>query len=305
MRSSLALRSSGTTLQTRQGSNNWSPPTQRRERLPRNTRLAPQAAALFPGSSQPEPDKAGTSSSSSTAAAAVTKSLAHLWPKVSWSRYHLQVLFVDQTDTVRGRLAAGLFERCAEWNGYGRALYPWSAGLAPTGPRDIHAISKLTALMRGATSLEILPRYFTRPPEAFELADLDRYDLVLALDRSVHEALQGSIAEEYPPGPDRDYYMQKVCLLTTFSHYESDAVLTRRGGFALLPAQLSYLLRDGAGGLAASKAVVDIPSPDLASPDGAAQWEAVVAALIVSTASLVKYLVDAYPEDMPHYDPQD
>eukprot|EP00198_Chlamydomonas_reinhardtii_P009687 XP_001699024.1 predicted protein [Chlamydomonas reinhardtii] len=226
--------------------------------------------------------------------------------EVSWSRYHLQVLFVDQTDTVRGRLAAGLFERCAEWNG---ALYPWSAGLAPGGPRDIHAISKLTALMRGATSLEILPRYFTRPPEAFELEDLDRYDLVLALDSacssyqggnwilggeldydqragiwelgvlgkrclarpgSVHEALHGSIAAEYPPGPDRDYYMQKVCLLTTFSHYESDAVLTRRGGFALLPAQLSYLLKDGAGGLA---------------------WEAVVAALILSTASLVKYLV--------------
>ena len=41
----------------------------------------------------------------------------------------------------------------------------------------------------------------------------------------------------------------------------------------------------------ASKAVVDIPSPDLSSPDGAAQWEAVVAALILSTASLVKYLV--------------
>ena len=33
--------------------------------------------------------------------------------------------------------------------------------------------------------LQILPRYFTRPPEAFELEDLDRYDLVLALDRLV------------------------------------------------------------------------------------------------------------------------
>ncbi|PNW72913.1 hypothetical protein CHLRE_14g611484v5 [Chlamydomonas reinhardtii] len=308
MQSSLALRSGESTLHTHRGSNKCSLTVRgiQRRACRHHTPLAPQAAAGFPTSSPPEPDKAGSSSSSSsTAAAAVPQSLAHLWPKVSWSRYHLQVLFVDQTDTVRGRLAAGLFERCAEWNGYGRALYPWSAGLAPGGPRDIHAISKLTALMRGATSLEILPRYFTRPPEAFELEDLDRYDLVLALDRSVHEALHGSIAAEYPPGPDRDYYMQKVCLLTTFSHYESDAVLTRRGGFALLPAQLSYLLKDGAGGLAASKAVVDIPSPDLSSPDGAAQWEAVVAALILSTASLVKYLVDAYPEDMPHYDPQD
>lgn len=29
----------------------------------------------------------------------------------------------------RARLAAGIFERIAEWNGYGRALYPWSCGL--------------------------------------------------------------------------------------------------------------------------------------------------------------------------------
>jgi hypothetical protein len=54
-----------------------------------------------------------------------------------------------------------------------------------------------------------------------------------------------------------------------------------------------------------SKQVVDISTPDLASPDGAAQWEATVAALVLSTASLVKYLIDAYPEDMPHWDPVD
>lgn len=85
-------------------------------------------------------------------------------PDVDWSRYHLQVLFVDSTDQLRARLAAGLFDkvrRCsrvvararpaalaqrlkrahaclpllsaltpqvAEWNGYGRALYSWTAG---------------------------------------------------------------------------------------------------------------------------------------------------------------------------------
>ena len=50
---------------------------------------------------------------------------------------------------------------------------------------------------------------------------------------------------------------------------------------------------------------MDIASPDLSSPDGAAQWDATVAALTVSTASLVKYLIDAYPENMPHWDPVD
>ncbi|KXZ42038.1 hypothetical protein GPECTOR_218g462 [Gonium pectorale] len=232
------------------------------------------------------------------------------------------VLFVDRTDTVRARLAAGLFERCAEWNGYGRALYPWTCGLSvgSAPPRDIHSISKLTALMAGADRLAILPRYFTRPAECFELEDLDRYDLAVALDSGILDEIRSAVMAEYPPGADRDYYLQRVCLLTTFSHYESDArvcllttfshyesdaVLTRRGGFALLPAQLSGLLKTGAGGLQASKAIIDIPTPDLSAPDGATQWEAVVAALTLSTASLVKYLIDAYPENMPHYDPVD
>ncbi|GLI65970.1 hypothetical protein VaNZ11_009656 [Volvox africanus] len=259
---------------------------------------AAASASPDPGTSQPAGAKAAST-------AAPTQNLAHLWPSVSWGRYHIQVLFVDRTDTVRARLAAGLFERCAEWNGYGRALYPWTCGLTVGGPRDIHAISKLTALMRGASDLEILPRYFTRPAEAFEIEDLDRYDLVMALDSQILEEIRQMVVTEHLPGSDRDYYLQKVCLLTTFSHYESDAVLTRRGGFALLPAQLSFLLKTGAGGLKASKAVVDIASPDLASPDGAAQWEATVAALILSTASLVKYLIDAYPDNMPHWDPVD
>ena len=41
----------------------------------------------------------------------------------------VQILFVDRTDTVRARVAAGLLERIAEWNGYGRALYPYACGV--------------------------------------------------------------------------------------------------------------------------------------------------------------------------------
>ena len=36
---------------------------------------------------------------------------------------------MDRTDTVRARVAAGLLERIAEWNGYGRALYPYACGV--------------------------------------------------------------------------------------------------------------------------------------------------------------------------------
>ncbi len=41
----------------------------------------------------------------------------------------VQILFVDRSDTVRARVAAGLLERVAEWNGYGRALYPSACGV--------------------------------------------------------------------------------------------------------------------------------------------------------------------------------
>ena len=41
----------------------------------------------------------------------------------------MQILFVDRSDTVRARVAAGLLERVAEWNGYGRALYPSACGV--------------------------------------------------------------------------------------------------------------------------------------------------------------------------------
>ncbi|GLC54138.1 hypothetical protein PLESTB_000828000 [Pleodorina starrii] len=299
-----ALRSPCTCPSTASTSSRCSPPLLAWARKRGAARGLTQQAMASAGC--PEPEQSQLIGAKAAANSTVpTQGLAHLWPSVSWSRYHIQVLFVDRTDTVRARLAAGLFERCAEWNGYGRALYPWTCGLTVGGPRDIHAISKLTALMRGAADLEILPRYFTRPAEAFELEDLDRYDLVMALDSSILEEMRAMVVSEHSPGPDREYYLQKICLLTTFSHYESDAVLTRRGGFALLPAQLSILLKTGAGGVKASKAVVDIASPDLSSPDGAAQWEATVAALVLSTASLVKYLIDAYPENMPHWDPVD
>lgn len=36
-------------------------------------------------------------------------------PKVDWSRYHLQVLFVDHSDQLRAKLAAAFFEQVKAW----------------------------------------------------------------------------------------------------------------------------------------------------------------------------------------------
>lgn len=50
----------------------------------------------------------------------------------------MQILFVDRSDTVRARVAAGLLERIAEWNGYGRALYPYACGVEAAEVQTTH-----------------------------------------------------------------------------------------------------------------------------------------------------------------------
>ena len=91
------------------------------------------------------------------------------------SRTSSQVLFIDSNDVLRGRLAAALFERVAEWNGFGRVLLPWTCGVdadqgAPSGD-----VSTQAALMFRAAALGLRPKAFTKPTERFEAADLDRW----------------------------------------------------------------------------------------------------------------------------------
>ena len=42
----------------------------------------------------------------------------------------------------------------------------------------------------------------------------------------------------------------------------------------------------------------------LHSAAGAEEWNPMVQAIIIGCAGLVQYLIDAYPPDLPHYDPQ-
>jgi len=228
------------------------------------------------------------------------------WPSVDWSRFNLQLLFVDRTDTVRARVAAGLFERIAEWNGWSRAMLPWTCGLhvqqaGPEGEEETEGpgggLSKVAALMSSASQLGLPPRQLARRAEQFDLDDLDRYDLVLVLDHEIRDEILSKVPGEY-----LEYYEEKICLLTSFSHYESEATMLARGGLALLPMQLSWLLRQG---LEASRKVVDIPSPNFSSETAPEEWLSMVRVMILSCGGLCKYLMDAFPENMPHYDPVD
>ncbi|DBA98368.1 TPA: hypothetical protein ACH3X3_012383 [Trebouxia sp. C0006] len=94
-------------------------------------------------------------------------------PQIDWTRYHLQVLFVDRSDTVRARVATGLFERIAEWNGYGRALYPWACGVSASQTQPVD-FSTTASLFSQATFLGIRAKLFAAPAEQLTLEDLDR-----------------------------------------------------------------------------------------------------------------------------------
>jgi hypothetical protein len=53
---------------------------------------------------------------------------------------------VFRSDTVRARIAVGLFERISEWNGYGRSLLPFAAGVSVSAGAQT-SISTTAALM--------------------------------------------------------------------------------------------------------------------------------------------------------------
>lgn len=222
------------------------------------------------------------------------KAVTDPFPTVDWTRYHLNVLFVDKTDTVRARFAAAIFERIAEWNGYGRILLTSTCGIEAK-QSQCPDLSKTAALMTHAASLKLVPKYFARPAERFEPGDLDRHDLIIAVDSEVKGQLMKFVPEVY-----QDWYDNKICLLTQFSQYAAeDAVKT--GGFALMPMQLSFLIRPS---IAELQAVEDITSPELSNVEsGYEEWLSMVRAVSLSCGGLMKYLIDQYPDDLPEYDP--
>ncbi|MEW5302370.1 MAG: hypothetical protein WDW38_002474 [Sanguina aurantia] len=152
--------------------------------------------------------------------------------------------------------------------------------------------------MTAASSIGVQAQQFTRPPELFDVTDLDRYDIVVALDSTVRDTMLSQVQDP----AYQEYYSAKVCLLTTFSMYETDMTVLATGGTALLPRQLSSLLRPN---MAKSKSVVDVSVPCLSSADSSQALDATIQTLIVANAGLVKYLSDAYPENMPEYDPME
>lgn len=71
-------------------------------------------------------------------------------------------------------MATGLFERIAEWNGFGRALYPWACGVDAEQSKASD-LSTTASLLSQAQFLGIRTSLFAAPAERLTLEDLDRW----------------------------------------------------------------------------------------------------------------------------------
>jgi len=178
-------------------------------------------------------------------------------PLVDWRRQNLQVLFVDRTGVTRARFAALLTERVGDWCGLGRALAPSAAGLSPAGGEqgeheggsasfDLSGSGASAALMAQASRLSLRPKAFAAPrAPAFELADLDAFDLVVAVDAETRVGILALLGGE--GSADALFYAPRVARLGDFAACRSPGRSLRRRGSDTLDEELAAMLSPSLG----------------------------------------------------------
>lgn len=202
---------------------------------------------------------------------------------VDWARYNQQVLFVDSSDTVRARMAAGLMEIVANWNGWGMVLVTDRCGV-DAQPGAYMDPSMAVSLLARAEPVGISTRHFTRALQVFEVDDLYRYDLIIALDAKTKATILEMAAQETQSAFTsryQDYFHSKIAQLSDFNSWCSDEHLARQGGNALLPRKLSLELVPE---LSRVRSITDISRPDLMAAEGAMEWEAMQLSILLGVA---------------------
>jgi protein-tyrosine-phosphatase len=219
---------------------------------------------------------------------------------VDWARYNQQVLFVDSSDTVRARMAAGIMEIVANWNGWGMVLVTDRCGVDAL-PGTYMDPSMAMALLGRAQPMGVSSRHFTRAVQVFEVDDLYRYDLVVALDsKTKAKILEMASQETKSAFTSRyfDYFHNKIAQLSDFNSWCSDEHLLRTGGSALLPRKLSLELGMA---LPRARATTDIVRPNLSAADAEGEWEAMQLSILLGVAGSLQFLIDSCPDDLPHW----
>lgn len=198
----------------------------------------------------------------------------------------MQLLFVDATGTLRARLAAGLAERVADWCGLGRAVAPAAAGVDV----EVDALpspSTVAALAAQASRLGLRARPFTAPPEPFEAADLDRYDLVIALDAASLAVVREAAADADDPA----FYARRIATLASFAPCRGPRPLARVGSDTLDPTLAAVAAAPPPGAAAAAARADGVPRALLSGSQ--TDFDAMTWHVVVGVAGLVQYLDDA------------
>lgn len=143
-------------------------------------------------SSSSSPSPSSSSSPQAMVQAWRTERLSRFSTSFDASRYHAQVLFVDD-DGARARTCEALLERVAIWSDAGWWIYPHSVTTSGNGVPD--GSSPLPSLSRTARDLGLCPARLGARAATLEAADLLAYDLIVAVDFTVLEQVRGLVPD--------------------------------------------------------------------------------------------------------------
>ncbi|KAG0601899.1 hypothetical protein M758_11G146600 [Ceratodon purpureus] len=201
---------------------------------------------------------------------------------VDWGRYHLQVMFVDRSHRARSRLAEGIFERIAAWNGFGLILYGHSCGIS-VKEGELPSMSYKGEAQR----LGVARHVFQAPATILDRSDLDSYDLIVAMDIEVRDEVLRMASSQPSNGND---YANKVRLISEFVSY---------GTTSLLEDTLLEIIQPD---LPQALTALEVQATYMSQYS---KWRMMVATITMCCAGLIQFLMDAYPDDLPDYDPVD
>ena len=158
---------------------------------------------------------------------------------------------------------------CACWRGVLPTIYLWQAADGANG---------------------CLPIYM----ETFSASKKSQH---MCLDTTMHLTYNHLTSNKYCTSGQASAMLQ-VALLTDFKDYVKPTGLLKTGGSAILEPELGQII--GSVVLQAQQAE-GIKSPSLTG--GSEEWNEMVQNIICSSAGLVQFLIDAWPPDLPEYDP--
>mmetsp|Transcript_19040 Transcript_19040/g.53067 ORF Transcript_19040/g.53067 Transcript_19040/m.53067 type:complete len:324 (+) Transcript_19040:669-1640(+) len=219
-------------------------------------------------------------------------------PDVDWSCKSIRVLFVDRSDTVRGRMATGLMDIVSEWNNFRGLIIHDRCGMDAEADEYLQ-LSTTAALLSRSYPLGISAEHFVGPCIRFEGIHLLAYDLIIAMDTDVETQLLLAARQEACGLQSSDYYRRlrgKIALLTDFFGWCSYEFVCPQGPPSVLP---QHLLDQLSPKIEEARRSPDVMRPDLSSPEGMDEWHDMNSSLLLGCASLMQYLMDGFPGQLP------